>query len=98
MENHIGLVKLNITETRIEKIQYINSKFKRDLGDTMTINGERFRVGIIGETKNSVINALNGFIKTQNSLVRRQNKILNKQADIEFAKITNKIFRDLNII
>jgi hypothetical protein len=96
--NHIGLVKLNIDNTRIEKIQYLESKWDRELGDTMTINGERFKVGVIGETRNSVITTLNGLIKTQNSYVRRQNKIANRKADLEFAKITNKIFKDLNII
>ena len=95
---HIGLVQLNLDQTRIDKIQYINSKFDRELGDIMTISGERFRVGVIGETRNSVIAALNGFISKQNSLIRRQNKIANRKSDIEFAKITNQIFRDLNII
>ena len=84
---HVGLVK--IFNNQITKVQYMESKFERELGDTLTIDGEKMRVGVIGEDRNSVIDTLNGFIKTQNSILRKQQKI----EDAKVNKIFNKIMK-----
>ena len=82
---HVGLVK--IINNQITKVQYVESKFDRELGDTLTIDGERMRVGVIGEDRNSVITTLNGFIKTQNSIIRKQQRVIDAKANKTFNKI-----------
>lgn len=72
---HVGLVK--IQDNIITKVKYMHSKFNRELGDTMTIDGVAMRVGVIGSSKNEVIDALNDFIKNQNAIIRKQNKAAN---------------------
>jgi hypothetical protein len=89
---HIGLVK--IEDNKITRIKYMESKFERELGDTMRIEGVPMRVAVIGDSRNAVIDTLNGFIKKQNSIIRRQNKIANAQSNARVNAIFNKIVSD----
>jgi hypothetical protein len=84
----LGLIKLK--NEKIVGVQYLESKFDRELGDTLNIDGVKWRVGIIGDTKNDVIIALNGIIKEINAITRRANKI-------EDRRVFNSLFRDLNL-
>jgi len=79
---HVGLVK--IFNNRITKVKYLESKFSRELGDILTIDGERMTVGIVGDSMASVALTLNDLVKKQNKIVRRENKIAN-------AKVNQKI-------
>jgi hypothetical protein len=72
---HVGLVK--IENNKLVRVQYVNSKWERELGDMMRVEGIEMRVGVIGDSRNDVIQALNGLIKKQNKIVRQQNKIAN---------------------
>ena len=49
---NLGLVKMNESKTELYGVQYYKSKWERNLGDTLTIDGEKWLVGIIGDTKN----------------------------------------------
>jgi hypothetical protein len=69
---HVGLVK--IENNRLVRVQYLNSKWERELGDMMRVEGIEMRVGVIGDSRNDVIRALNVLIKKQNKIVRQQNK------------------------
>ena len=86
---HVGLVK--IFNNRITKVKYLESKFSRELGDTLTIDGEPMRVGVIGDSKASVCLTLNDFVKKQNKIVRRENKIaaakVNQKINATFGNI-----------
>ena len=84
----LGLIKLE--NEKIVGVQYLESKFDRELGDTLNIDGVKWRVGIIGDTKNDIIIALNGIIKKINAITRRANKI-------EDRRVFNSLFRDLNL-
>tara|TARA_R110002074_G_scaffold224050_1_gene395262 strand:- start:198 stop:464 length:267 start_codon:yes stop_codon:yes gene_type:complete len=86
MENtHVGLVK--IQDNIITKVKYMHSKFTRELGDTMTIDGVAMRVGVIGNSKNEVIDALNDFIKNQNAIIRKQNKAANIRLNLQILNL-----------
>lgn len=60
---NLGLVKMNDSKTELYGVQYYKSKWERNLGDTLTIDGEKWFVGIIGDTKKEVISALNEITK-----------------------------------
>ena len=70
---HVGLVE--IFNNKIKKVKYFESKFSRELGDTLNYDGKPMRVAVIGEDKNSVIEALNEIVKKQNKIVRLENKV-----------------------
>ena len=74
--------------TKDHRINY--SKFDRELGDTLNIDGVKWRVGIIGDTKNEVIIALNDIIKEIKAITRKANKIENR-------KVFNSLFKNLNL-
>lgn len=86
---HVGLVA--IFNNRITKLKYLESKFSRELGDTLTIDGKPYRVGVIGDSKASVCLTLNDLVKKQNKIVRRENKIaaakVNQKINATFGNI-----------
>ena len=84
----LGLIKLK--NEKIVGVKYFDSKFDRELGDTLNIDGVKWRVGIIGDTKNEVIIALNDIIKEINAITRKANKIENR-------KVFNSLFKNLNL-
>lgn len=79
---HVGLVE--IFSNRITKVKYLASKFSRELGDTLTIDGKPMRVAVIGQDRSSVISILNDFVKKQNKIVRLENKIAQSKINQEF--------------
>jgi hypothetical protein len=92
-ETHIGLVRMN--EGQLIGVQYLLSKWERNLGDVLTINGTKWNVGIIGDTRNDVIGALNDIIKKQNSIINKQNYQIIKKERIETNRIWNKILTEV---
>lgn len=81
-ETHVGLVIMNSDNTELLEARYENSKFERELGDIMTIDNKKYRVGVIGDTRDDVIQYLNKIIKGQNKIVRRKQKLV--KAEINF--------------
>jgi hypothetical protein len=69
---HIALVK--IENNRLVKAQVMNSKFERNLGETMTIEGVSMKIACIGE-KSEVYDFVNELIRYQNRITRIENKI-----------------------
>ena len=69
---YIGLVK--IENNRLVKAQVMNSKFERNLGETMTIEGVSMKIACIGE-KSEVYDFVNELIRYQNRITRKENKI-----------------------
>jgi len=51
----------------------MNSKFERNLGETMTIEGVSMKIACIGE-KSKVYDFVNELIRYQNSITRKENK------------------------
>ena len=94
-ETHVGLVTFNLDKTKIESAMYRISKFDRNLGDVMTIDGKKYIVGVIADNKNEIIDYLNSLISLQNKNVRKSNKIENRKADLYFAKIMQNVCKNI---
>jgi len=94
---NLGLVRMNESETMLIDSQYMLSKWERNLGDTLTINGVKWRVGIIGDTKNDVISALNEIISKQNKIVRKQKYYQTKKENMIMNNILNDVMKELNL-
>tara|TARA_R110000744_G_scaffold97622_4_gene188654 strand:+ start:4897 stop:5196 length:300 start_codon:yes stop_codon:yes gene_type:complete len=95
-ETHVGLVIMNLDNTELLEARYICSKFERELGSYMTIDSKKYRVGIIGDTRNAVISELNQIIKAKNKIVRREQKIENRKADLMFNKVLAEAVNMIN--
>ena len=69
---HVGLVRTS--GNMITAVRYMESKWERELGDVLTIEGISFKVAFIGVNRGDVITQLNEVIEEQNKLVRLANK------------------------
>ena len=96
-EMNLGLVKMNESKTELYGVQYYKSKWERNLGDSLTIDGEKWLVGIIGDTKNDVISALNVIIKKQNSIINKKKYQQRKEEKFIMNNILNNVMKDLNL-
>ena len=96
-EMNLGLVKMNESETMLTGVQYMLSKWERKLGDTLTIDGVKWRVGIIGDTKNDVISALNEIVKKHNSIINKKKYQQRKKDKLIMNKLINDVMKDLNL-
>ena len=96
-EMNLGLVKMNESKTQLYGVQYYKSKWERNLGDTLNIDGEKWLVGIIGDTKRDVISALNEIISKQNKIVRKQNYYQTKKENMVMNNILKNVMKDLNL-
>ncbi len=96
-EMNLGLVKMNEDKTELYDVQYMLSKWERNLGDVLTINGEKWLVGMIGDTKDDVIQALNEIVKKHNSIINKKNYQKRKEEKIIMNNILNEVMKDLNL-
>ena len=96
-ETHIGLVRMNESKTELYGVQYMLSKWERNLGDTLNIDGTKWLVGMIGDTKNDVISALNKIVKKHNSIINKKNYQQRKKEKMIMNQITNTIMKELNL-
>ena len=74
-----------------------NLKWERNLGDALTIDGEKWLVGIIGDTKNGVISALNEIVKKQNSIINKKKYQQRKEEKFIMNNILNNVMKELNL-
>ena len=96
-ETHIGLVRMNESKTELYDSQYMLSKWERSLGDVLNIDGTKWLVGIIGDTKNDVISTLNKIVKKHNSIINKKNYQQRKKEKMIMNQITNTIMKELNL-
>jgi len=96
-EMNLGLVKMNESKTELYGVQYYKSKWERNLGDTLTIDGTKWLVGIIGDTRNDVISALNEIVKKQNSIINKKKYQQRKEEKFIMNNILNNVMKDLNL-
>jgi len=94
---NLGLVKMNESKTELYGVQYYKSKWERNLGDTLTIDGEKWLVGIIGDTRNDVISALNDIVKKQNSIINKKKYQQRKEEKFIMNNILNDVMKELNL-
>ena len=96
-ETHIGLVRMNESKTKLYGVQYMLSKWERNLGDTLNIDGTKWLVGMIGDTKNDVISALNEIVKKQNSIINKKKYQQRKEEKFIMNNILNNVMKELNL-
>ena len=96
-ETHIGLVRMNESKTKLYGVQYMLSKWERNLGDALNIDGTKWLVGMIGDTKNDVISALNKIVSKQNKIVRKQKYYQTKKENMIMNNILNDVMKELNL-
>ena len=96
-ETHIGLVRMNESKTKLYGVQYMLSKWERNLGDVLNIDGTKWLVGMIGDTKNDVISALNVIIKKQNSIINKKKYQQRKEEKFIMNNILNNVMKELNL-
>jgi hypothetical protein len=73
----LGLVR--IENERLVGVQYFESKWERELGEVLNIEGLKWTVAVIGDSRNEIIEVLNESIAKQNSIVREHNSMVRKQ-------------------
>tara|TARA_R110000851_G_scaffold7037_1_gene27732 strand:+ start:666 stop:953 length:288 start_codon:yes stop_codon:yes gene_type:complete len=88
----LGLVR--IENDKLLGVQYYESKWERELGDVLKIDGIKWEVGMIGKSRNGIIIELNKIIKRYNSIMKKINKLENQKL---FRDISNKIYQDLDL-
>ena len=84
----LGLVRMS--GEKVVGVQYFESKFSRELGEKLRINGVEWIVGVIAEDRNSIIKVLNEIVRVQNSIVRKRQRELDREINNQI----NKMFRD----
>jgi hypothetical protein len=75
----LGLVRMS--GERVIGVQYFESKFSRELGEILRINGVEWRVGVIAEDRNSIIKVLNEIVRIENSLIRKKQRERDREID-----------------
>jgi len=75
---------------KVVGVQYFESKFNRELGETLRINGVEWIVGVIAEDRNSIIKVLNEIVRVQNSIVRKKQRELDRKINHQI----NQMFLD----
>lgn len=89
----LGLVRMS--GERVIGVQYFESKFSRELGDKLRINGVEWIVGVIAEDRNSIIQVLNEIVRIENSLRKKENSIrrqTQRERDREINSQINQMF------
>ena len=82
----LGLVRMS--GERVIGVQYFESKFSRELGEKLRINGVEWIVGMIADDRNSIIKVLNEIVRVENSLIRRKQR----ERDREINTQINQMF------
>ena len=75
-------------------VQYFESKWERELGEILNIEGLKWTVAVIGDSRNEIIEVLNESIAKQNSMVRKQNYQMNKELNREVNEEFNQMMRE----
>ena len=89
----LGLVRMS--GESVIGVQYFESKFNRELGEKLRINGVEWRVGVIAEDRNSIIQVLNEIVRIENSLRKKENSIrrqTQRERDREINSQINQMF------
>jgi len=88
-ETHVGLVRFGADESLIG-VRYYKSKFEKELGDPMKIDGDSMSVAVIAANRNEVVDRLNRLITIQNKVTRMKNKRVDKKFWDDAIKDINK--------
>lgn len=65
--------------TRLTDVMYFKSKFERELGDKLKVDGETFYVGAIAESKEEILALREQLVKAENKKRRKESKKLDRE-------------------
>ena len=89
----LGLVRMS--GERVIGVQYFESKFYRELGEILRINGVEWRVGVIAEDRNSIIKVLNEIVRIENSIVRKKQRERDRDIDAQITQMFIQAYKSV---
>ncbi len=89
----LGLVRMS--GERIIGVQYFESKFSRELGDKLRINGVEWIVGVIADDRNSIIKVLNEIVRIENSIIRKKQKERDRKINAQITQMFLQAYKSV---
>ena len=89
----LGLVRMS--GERVIGVQYFESKFNRELGEILRINGIEWRVGVIADDRNSIIKVLNEIVKKENSLIRTKQRERDREINAQITQMFIQAYKSV---
>lgn len=89
----LGLVRMS--GERVIGVQYFESKFNRELGEKLRINGVEWIVGVIAEDKPSIIKVLNEIVRIENSIIRKRQRERDKEIDAQITQMFLQAYKSV---
>jgi hypothetical protein len=89
----LGLVRMS--GERVIGVQYFESKFSRELGEKLRINGVEWIVGVIADDKNSIIKVLNEIVRIENSLIRTKQRDRDREINAQITQMFIQAYKSV---
>ena len=89
----LGLVRMS--GERVIGVQYFESKFSRELGEILRINGVEWRVGVIADDRNSIIKVLNEIVRIENSLIRTKQRDRDREINAQITQMFIQAYKSV---
>jgi hypothetical protein len=89
------LIDFDEISKRFTSIEYFESKFPRELGEKIRMDGLVYRVGAIADTKDELLKLKEVLVRKQNKETRRLQSIDQREAKIIFADMVKKAMQTL---
>ena len=89
----LGLVRMS--GERVIGVQYFESKFSRELGEKLRINGVEWIVGVIAEDRNSIIQVLNEIVRIENSIIRTKQRERDREIDARITQMFLQAYKSV---
>ncbi len=89
----LGLVRMS--GERVIGVEYFESKFSRELGEKLRINGVEWIVGVIADDKNSIIKVLNEIVRIENSLIRTKQRDRDREINAQITQMFIQAYKSV---
>lgn len=89
----LGLVRMS--GERVIGVQYFESKFSRELGERLKINGVEWIVGVIAADWDSIMKTLNEITRIQNSVIRTKQKERDREINAQITQMFIQAYKSV---
>ena len=89
----LGLVRMS--NERVIGVQYFESKFSRELGEKLRINGVEWIVGVIADDRNSIIKVLNEIVRIENSIIRTKQRERDREINAQITQMFIQAYKSV---
>ena len=89
----LGLVRMS--GERVTGVQYFESKFSRELGEKLRINGVEWIVGVIADDRNSIIKILNEIVRIENSIIRTKQRERDREINAQITQMFIQAYKSV---